>query len=196
LTSLNRSARICGHDLRLFCYGSFDAHRTAWVVSGFVGARADAGGGASGFARAADRSEADALVEKARLTVREFAQHEDFVTLRDALGRAKAVMIFPQVLKAGFVVGGSGGSGVLMVHDEVTGRWSDPAFYTMGGASLGLQAGASAAEVLMVVSSQKALDSPCTRTSSSLGRTRPLQRTEGGWHGCRDQRGFCGVLQG
>jgi lipid-binding SYLF domain-containing protein len=48
---------------------------------------------------------------------------------------------------------------VLMVRDENTGNWTGPAFYTMGTASVGLQAGASSAEVVMVVHSQKALDS-------------------------------------
>jgi lipid-binding SYLF domain-containing protein len=63
------------------------------------------------------------------------------------------------VLKAGFILGGSGGSGVLMVRDEKTGKWVGPAFYTVGTASLGLQAGASSAEVLMVINNQKSLDS-------------------------------------
>ena len=72
------------------------------------------------------------------------------------------MLIYPQVLKAGFILGGSGGSGVLMVRDEKTGKWFGPAFYTMGSASLGLQAGASSAEVLMVINSQKALDSLLT----------------------------------
>src|SRR5678815_3769350 len=75
-----------------------------------------------------------------------------------ALGKAKAVLIFPQILKAGFVLGGSGGTGVLLVRDA-KGDWTGPAFYTMGSASLGFQAGASSAEVVMIVNSQKALDS-------------------------------------
>jgi len=45
------------------------------------------------------------------------------------------------------------------VRDAKSGRWVGPAFYTMGSASLGFQAGASAAEVVMIVNSQKALDS-------------------------------------
>src|SRR5574337_107860 len=62
----------------------------------------------------------------------------------------------PQVLKAGFVLGGSGGSGVLLVRDAKTGGWVGPAFYTMGSASLGFQAGAASAEMVMVINSQKA----------------------------------------
>ena len=107
-------------------------------------------------ARASDASAAAELVAKAQATIGEFGRNKDFPTFSPALAKARGVLIFPQVLKAGFVLGGSGGSGVLLVRDAKTGKWIGPAFYTMGSASLGFQAGASAAEV---VNSQKALDS-------------------------------------
>jgi lipid-binding SYLF domain-containing protein len=110
-------------------------------------------------ALASDASEASALVDKAKITINGLAANKDFSGMQSALAQAKAVLIFPQILKAGFILGGSGGSGVLLVRDEKSGHWGCPAFYTMGTASLGLQAGASAAEVVMVVHSQKALDS-------------------------------------
>lgn len=112
-------------------------------------------------ARAADdAADAKALVQKAQATVNAFAKNHDFsAEFGAALGKAKGVLIFPQILKAGFVLGGSGGSGVLMVRDEKTGSWSGPAFYTMGSASFGFQAGASSAEMVMLVHTQKALDS-------------------------------------
>ena len=105
-----------------------------------------------------DAAEAKGLVVKSKETLSEFAANKDFPTFGPALGKAKAVLIFPQILKAGFILGGSGGSGVLLVRDA-KGDWTGPAFYTMGSASLGFQAGASAAEVVMIVNSQKALDS-------------------------------------
>jgi lipid-binding SYLF domain-containing protein len=109
-------------------------------------------------AHASDATDASQLVDKAGITLRSFANAKDFATVGPGLARAKGVLIFPQVLKAGFVLGGSGGSGVLMVRDERTGKWIGPAFYTVGTASLGLQAGASSAEVLMLINSQKALE--------------------------------------
>jgi lipid-binding SYLF domain-containing protein len=115
--------------------------------------------GASVPALASDASDAADLAQKAQATIAEFGANKDFPTFSPALAKAKAVLIFPQVLKAGFVLGGSGGSGVLMVRDAKTGGWVGPAFYTMGSASLGFQAGASAAEVVMIINSQKALDS-------------------------------------
>lgn len=126
------------------------ARTLAWALAALLG---------SAVAMASDKSEAEALAEKARMTIQEFAASKDYASLKPALGQAKAVLIFPNVLKAGFLLGGSGGSGVLMARDESTGGWRGPAFYTMGAASLGLQAGASSAEVVMVVHSQKALES-------------------------------------
>jgi len=105
-----------------------------------------------------DAAEAKALVANSKEVLSQFAANKDLPTFAPALGKAKAVLIFPQVLKAGFILGGSGGTGVLMVRDA-KGDWTGPAFYTMGSASLGFQAGASAAEVVMIVNSQKALDS-------------------------------------
>jgi lipid-binding SYLF domain-containing protein len=78
--------------------------------------------------------------------------------LVDNLNQAKALIIVPSLLKAGFVFGGSGGSGVLIVKDHKTGQWSQPAFYTLGSGSFGLQIGAESAEVIMMVRKQKALD--------------------------------------
>ncbi len=65
---------------------------------------------------------------------------------------------FPQVLKGGFFLGGSGGTGVLLVRNSETGTWSEPAFYTVGSVTFGLQIGAEAAEVVMLAMNQKAID--------------------------------------
>ena len=108
---------------------------------------------------ASDASEAQAIVDKARGSVKAFMGDKDYASLPTLLRHAKAVVIFPQVLKAGFFLGGSGGTGVLLVRDEKTGDFGQPAFYTMGSVSFGLQFGGSAAEVLMLVNTQKALDS-------------------------------------
>jgi lipid-binding SYLF domain-containing protein len=115
--------------------------------------------GTSLSARAADKADAESLVTKSRLTIEALARDASFAPLKASLAQARAVLIFPQVLKAGFFLGGAGGSGVLMARDAATGQWSGPAFYTMGSASIGLQAGASSAEMVMVVHSQKALES-------------------------------------
>jgi len=77
-------------------------------------------------------------------------------------------LIYPQVLKAGFVFGGSGGTGVLVVRDKKTNDWSQPAFYTLGSVTFGLQIGGEAAQVVVMAMSQKAVDSLLT-SSLKLG---------------------------
>lgn len=110
-------------------------------------------------ARADDASEAKSTVEKATATVNSFAADKDFPTLHGLLKKAKGVLVYPLVVEGGFVIGAAGGTGVLLVRDEKTGNFSAPAFYTMGGLSIGFLAGGQAAETMLVVNTQKALDS-------------------------------------
>jgi lipid-binding SYLF domain-containing protein len=107
----------------------------------------------------ADAGEAQGIVDKARVTFNTFMRDGNYTWLHQNLKNAKGILIFPQVLKAGFFFGGSGGTGVLVVKNEKTGEWSQPAFYTVGSVSFGLQIGGEAAEVIMMAMSQKAIDS-------------------------------------
>jgi lipid-binding SYLF domain-containing protein len=115
-----------------------------------------------------DAIEAQGLVDKARVTFSGFMADQNYSWLHNNLKNAKGVLIYPQVIKGGYFLGGSGGTGVLLVKDEKTGDWSQPAFYTMGSVTFGLQIGGEAAEIIMMVMSQKAIDSLFT-TSVKLG---------------------------
>ena len=110
-------------------------------------------------ARADDASDAKGTVDKATATVNAFAADKDFVVLPQLLKKAKGVLIYPLIVEGGFIIGGSGGTGVLLVRDEKTGKFGAPAFYSMGGVSLGFLAGGQAAETMLVINTQKALDS-------------------------------------
>ena len=112
-----------------------------------------------GQARASDATEAQGIVDRAKATVNDFMADSNYSWLHEHLKTAKGVLIFPQVIKGGFFIGGSGGTGVLLVRDAATGTWSQPAFYTLGSVSFGLQIGGEAAEVMMLVTNQRALDS-------------------------------------
>jgi lipid-binding SYLF domain-containing protein len=113
-------------------------------------------------AMAADQEDAQGIVDKARVTLSGFMRDKDYGWLREHLKDAKGVLIYPQVLKAGYILGGSGGTGVLLTRDSKTGEWSGPAFYTLGSVSFGLQIGGEAAEVVLLVMSQKGVDSLLT----------------------------------
>lgn len=110
-------------------------------------------------AMAADLEDAQGIVDKARITLGEFMRDNNYTWLQENLAKAKGVLIYPQVVKAGFFLGGSGGTGVLLTKDGATGEWSYPAFYTMGSVSYGLQIGGEVAEVILLVNSQKGVDS-------------------------------------
>jgi lipid-binding SYLF domain-containing protein len=107
-------------------------------------------------------------VDNALVTFRNFMADKDMGWLQKNLKDSKALLIIPNLLKAGFVWGGSGGNGVLVVRDEKTGEWSQPAFYSIGSVTFGLQIGGESAEVIMVVRTQKALDALYT-TEFKLG---------------------------
>lgn len=70
----------------------------------------------------------------------------------------------PQLLKAGFIIGGSGGSGVLLVRDDETGQWSETAFYTLRSGSIGFQIGAQASEVVLMMMTEKGVESLLSTT--------------------------------
>ena len=116
----------------------------------------------------AEPAEQQLLVDKARVTFDNFMKDENQAWLKENLNRAKGLIIIPSLLKAGFFIGGSGGSGVLIVKDDKTGQWSQPAFYTLGAGSIGIQFGAEAAEIIMMVRTQKAVDKLFT-SSFKLG---------------------------
>jgi SH3 domain-containing YSC84-like protein 1 len=75
----------------------------------------------------------------------------------DLLDRAEAVAVFPGVIKAGFIVGGRGGSGVI--SRRVAGGWSAPAFFDLGGGSVGLQIGAASTDYILLFMNERAVES-------------------------------------
>ena len=109
-------------------------------------------------ARAADASDPQGLVLKSTAVFKSFMADANMTWFHDNAHRARAIFIVPQMLRGGFIVGGSGGSGVLLGRDMNTGQWSYPAFYTMGSVSIGLQIGADASEIILMVMTEKGLN--------------------------------------
>jgi lipid-binding SYLF domain-containing protein len=105
------------------------------------------------------QSEQQKLVDVADRTLSNFLRDPDMTWLQQNIGRAKAVMIAPEVVKAGFIFGGSGGRAVTLARDAKTGKWAGPAFYTLATASVGFQAGVSVSEVVTLVMTEKGLNS-------------------------------------
>ncbi len=111
-----------------------------------------------GACASATQSEKQALVEKAQASAERFSADPDMAWFRDKLGDAEGVLIIPTVAKGGFIIGGSGGSGVMLVRNADE-SWSYPAFYTMGSITFGLQIGGEISEIALVIMSKAARDS-------------------------------------
>ena len=77
---------------------------------------------------------------------------------QDLLRNAKAIAVIPDMIKAGFVIGGRRGEGLISVKTR-DGTWSNPSFITMTGGSVGFQAGVSSTDVVLVFRTQRGVDS-------------------------------------
>ena len=110
-------------------------------------------------ARADDKQEASLLVLKAKFLVENFVDDSNLEAFGVLIKRAKAVLLIPDLRKGAFILGGSGGNGLLLVADPKTGTWIGPAFYTIGGASFGLQIGGSASETAILIMTERGISS-------------------------------------
>jgi lipid-binding SYLF domain-containing protein len=81
---------------------------------------------------------------------------EDQSIPKAIMGKAEGIAIFPNMIKAGLVVGGVRGRGVLSARHEAT--WSSPTFMTLTGGSFGLQIGAQAADIVLVIQNRRGLE--------------------------------------
>jgi SH3 domain-containing YSC84-like protein 1 len=72
------------------------------------------------------------------------------------LEQAKGVLIVPRYTEGAAIIGGHGGIGVLLARRRDT--WTDPVFYHVGGASIGLQAGGASGPIVMLLMSDKAVE--------------------------------------
>lgn len=98
------------------------------------------------------------LIERARLALEEFHEDPNFELMRVYIQNAQAIAIFPELLKAGLIVGVEAGSGLLMVRNETTGAWGDPAFYDVYEGSFGLQIGGASTSVVLTIMNRPAID--------------------------------------
>ncbi|MBO9661533.1 lipid-binding SYLF domain-containing protein [Dokdonella sp.] len=96
--------------------------------------------------------------ENAVRVLKEVMEAPDKAVPKDLLQSAHAVAVVPDVIKAGFVVGGRHGSGLISVKSR-DGTWSNPSFISMTGGSLGFQAGVSSTDVILVFRTQRGVDS-------------------------------------
>jgi lipid-binding SYLF domain-containing protein len=96
--------------------------------------------------------------ENAIRVLGEIMQAPDKAIPRDLLQTAHAIVVVPDVLKAGFVIGGRRGEGLMAVKTR-DGVWSNPSFVNLTGGSVGFQAGVSSTDVILVFRTERGVDS-------------------------------------
>ena len=99
------------------------------------------------------------LLGRANGTFKDFTRDPDMKWFQNNLHRAKGLVIIPTFYKGGFIIGASGGKGVMLAKDRGNGEWLGPVFYSMGGVSVGLQIGGQSSEIVLMIMTDKGLDS-------------------------------------
>ena len=126
----------------------------------FTGITLFVGASAALFATTAmAQSEQQKLVDDSAKSLSTFLRDPDMTWLQQNFKRAKAVIIAPELLKAGFIFGGSGGRALVVAKDPKSGKWLGPVFYAMATASVGFQAGISVSENVTLVMTDKGFNS-------------------------------------
>lgn len=107
-------------------------------------------------AGASDREEQD-RAKKAATAFQEIMSAPDQSVPQELLDRAECVAVFPSVKKAGFVVGGQYGKGLISCRRS-EGSWGASAFFTIGGGSFGLQIGGQAVDLVLLIMNPSGVD--------------------------------------
>ena len=97
------------------------------------------------------------LIESSEDTLKILNQNSDIKHFKKYLSKSRAILIFPEVYEGGFIFGAKGGNGILLIKKGE--KFTGPFFYSLGGLSIGLQAGAKSGRVVMTVMTHRGLKS-------------------------------------
>ena len=106
----------------------------------------------------ADGSKQRKILRTSQFVLEEIQKSPDQQIPMNLISKAKAIIVFPTMLKAGFFVGARYGKGIASVRSEETGEWGPPAFLFTTGGSFGFQFGAQAIDLILLVMSQRGLE--------------------------------------
>lgn len=110
--------------------------------------------------------EANQAGEHLNKALQQVQQMEKDADLKKSMAQARGVFLVPDYGRAALGIGGQGGAGILLTHEK--GKWTGPGFYNFGGISVGLQGGASAGQIAMLLMSDKAIKSFAQNNKFSL----------------------------
>lgn len=96
-------------------------------------------------------------VREAGLIVGEIMAARDKAIPASILEKAEAIAVFPSTIKGAFIVGAQRGRGIISVRGA-DGSWSNPAFLTLTGGSVGFQIGGQAVDIVLVVMNRRGVE--------------------------------------
>lgn len=105
----------------------------------------------------ADNAKLNIKISDADDLIKEIMQMPEQSIPADLLAKAEGIVIFPSVLKGGFVFGARYGTGVALHRDKTTRKWSAPCFYRITGGSWGLQIGGQIIDLVLVVTNERGM---------------------------------------
>jgi len=97
------------------------------------------------------------LIEDAAALAKSLLTDPKWSAYRPHFRQAKGVILAPDVIRAGLVVGGSGGQCIVVARKKNVEGWSSPSFCAIGEATIGLQIGFEKLEVMLLIMNEKAL---------------------------------------
>jgi SH3 domain-containing YSC84-like protein 1 len=112
----------------------------------------------SGVSAATSFQELDGRILDSNLVLKSALEMPDHGIPRDLIQRCRGLAIFPAVVKVGLVFSVSFGSGIVLRRDEKTGQWSRPVFFNIRGGSVGVQAGAQATDLVLLVMNEEGVE--------------------------------------
>ena len=100
--------------------------------------------------------------------IRDMAAQDDAASMADVIKSGKGVAIFPSVTKAGLMIGGQVGEGLVLLRNP-NGTWNGPSFMGLSGASIGIQIGAQSVGLVLVITNEDGLRAFTGGNSFKLG---------------------------
>jgi len=100
----------------------------------------------------------NALIRECGTVLEEIQEMPDQSIPDDLLRKCAAIAIFPSTVSAGIGIGGKYGQGIIMIKDEKSKQWSDPAIFTIAGGSFGLQIGGQATDFVLLIMNRRSID--------------------------------------
>ena len=95
----------------------------------------------------------DTIIKGAVAMIEEISSEGDVSAMADTVKTSHAIAIIPSMVKAGFIIGGEYGEGLILRHEN--GKWYGPSFYNIGGGSFGFQIGAQDVALLLAVINER-----------------------------------------